>query len=86
MDTVVLACTHFPLLQKPLAALMPNLEWIDSGEAIARRVLHVLNELNLPLNLNGSAAKQEVVILGEEPATPILIQGLENMGLSLIDY
>ena len=86
MDTVVLACTHFPLLQKPLAALMPNLEWIDSGQAIARRVLHVLNELNLPLNLNGSAAKQEVVILGEEPATPILIQGLENMGLSLIDY
>lgn len=39
IDTVVLACTHFPLLAEELAAGAPRqLRWIDSGAAIARRV------------------------------------------------
>lgn len=40
IDTVVLACTHFPLLRPHLERLGPeNVAWIDSGEAIARRVI-----------------------------------------------
>jgi glutamate racemase len=43
IDTVVLACTHFPLLAKELAASVPRqLRWIDSGTAIARRVASLL--------------------------------------------
>lgn len=43
IDTVVLACTHFPLLGRELAAGAPRqLRWIDSGEAIARRVAALL--------------------------------------------
>jgi glutamate racemase len=43
MDTVVLACTHFPLLGPELAARSPpHLRWIDSGPAIARRVATLL--------------------------------------------
>jgi glutamate racemase len=39
IDTVVLACTHFPLLAEELAAAAPRaLRWIDSGDGIARRV------------------------------------------------
>ncbi|GMG88150.1 glutamate racemase [Biformimicrobium ophioploci] len=39
IDTVVLACTHFPLLREDLAALAPRpVCWMDSGQAIARRV------------------------------------------------
>ncbi|GAB2725599.1 glutamate racemase [Halomonas garicola] len=39
LDTVVLGCTHFPLLTPTLSALAPTpLAWIDSGDAIARRV------------------------------------------------
>lgn len=39
MDTVVLGCTHFPLLKPWLAELAPvPLGWVDSGDAIARRV------------------------------------------------
>ena len=39
LDTVVLACTHFPLLLEEFTAIAPRpLTWIDSGEAIARRV------------------------------------------------
>jgi glutamate racemase len=39
LDTVVLACTHFPLLRDELAqCLGPSIALVDSGEAIARRV------------------------------------------------
>ena len=43
LDTLVLACTHFPLLRAELEAAMPRpVQLIDSGEAIARRVLDLL--------------------------------------------
>lgn len=43
IDVVALACTHFPLLAPELAAAAPRpCVWMDSGEAIARRLAHVL--------------------------------------------
>ncbi len=43
MDTLVLACTHFPLLRDELTAqFLPQVDLIDSGEAIARRVASLL--------------------------------------------
>ncbi|WP_252106719.1 MULTISPECIES: glutamate racemase [unclassified Halomonas] len=43
LDTVVLGCTHFPLLKPVLETLAPRpLQWIDSGDAIARRVVDVM--------------------------------------------
>ena len=45
MDTIVLACTHFPLVQNELANAAPEItHWIDSGDAIARRVQQVLSD------------------------------------------
>jgi len=49
LDTVILGCTHFPLLQKQLARVAEEAgaqhwQWVDSGAAIARRVLHLLVE------------------------------------------
>lgn len=41
IDTVVLACTHFPLLADELAAAAPRLAFVDSGAGIARRVVHL---------------------------------------------
>ncbi|HEY7885738.1 MAG TPA: glutamate racemase [Cellvibrionaceae bacterium] len=39
LDCLVLACTHFPLLQQPIQALLgPQVRLLDSGEAIARRI------------------------------------------------
>lgn len=47
LDTVVLGCTHFPLLKPWLTQLAPvPLHWVDSGDAIARRVAQVVDELN----------------------------------------
>lgn len=43
MDVVALACTHFPLLRAELEAAAPRTaQWLDSGAAIARRVVDVL--------------------------------------------
>lgn len=45
IDTVVLACTHFPLIRGELAATVPQaVNFIDSGEAIARQTLRVLSD------------------------------------------
>jgi glutamate racemase len=42
-DTVVLACTHYPLLMDRLVRLAPwPVEWIDPAPAIARRVANLL--------------------------------------------
>lgn len=44
-DTVVLACTHYPLLVDRFAALAPwAVEWIDPAPAIARRLTQILGE------------------------------------------
>lgn len=39
IDVVALACTHYPFVRDQLAARAPHgVRWIDSGEAVARRV------------------------------------------------
>src|SRR5687768_7177669 len=38
IDTVVLACTHFPLLADELAAALPGVAFVDGGAGIARRI------------------------------------------------
>jgi len=44
-DTIVLGCTHFPLLRDELqAAIGAQMQWVDSGDAIARRVEQLLND------------------------------------------
>ncbi|PSF10681.1 glutamate racemase [Marinobacter fuscus] len=43
VDTVVLGCTHYPLLLPWLRRSLPEVEhWVDSGDAIARRVAFLL--------------------------------------------
>jgi len=42
-DTIVLACTHYPLLMDRLVRLAPwPVDWIDPAPAIARRVADLL--------------------------------------------
>ncbi len=42
-DTIVLACTHYPLIAERLKAVAPwEVQWIDPAPAIARRVASLL--------------------------------------------
>jgi glutamate racemase len=60
-DTVVLACTHYPLLLDRLVALSPwPVEFIDPAPAIARRVLE----------LTGAPAGQQAAKTGRIEAGP----------------
>lgn len=49
-DTVVLACTHYPLLLDRLERLAPwPVEWVDPAPAIARRVASLLPTPSVPM-------------------------------------
>ena len=65
VDGVVLACTHFPLLRDELrAAVRQSVNWIDSGEAIARRLEDVLADIT-PRPLPAHA--QMAFLIGPKP-------------------
>ena len=44
IDQLVLGCTHFPLLSEQIAQLYPEINLVDSGEAIARRISFILQQ------------------------------------------
>ena len=45
LSHIVLGCTHFPLLKPFLQQLWPEITWVDSGAAIARRVFQLLPDI-----------------------------------------
>jgi glutamate racemase len=50
LDTIVLGCTHFPLLVQEFNAVAKwPVHWLDSGLAIARRVQHLAESASEPL-------------------------------------
>ena len=48
IDTVVLACTHFPLLEAELRAAFPEVAYVDGGRGIARRIASLTREQAWP--------------------------------------
>ncbi|MGI9483633.1 MAG: glutamate racemase [Hyphomicrobiales bacterium] len=49
-DVLVLGCTHYPLIADEIGKAAPwPVQLVDPSEAIARRVAHILDELDLPL-------------------------------------
>lgn len=80
MDTLVLACTHFPLLAGHLAGHFPGVTLIDSGAAIARRVEQLLNPA--PTSMTGA---QTAVIVGERAASEVLELRLNERNISHIE-
>ncbi len=45
IDQMVLGCTHFPIVSEAIKNLYPNIQLVDSGEAIARRTCYILEQL-----------------------------------------
>src|SRR4051812_12960912 len=48
IDTVVLACTHFPLLEDELCAAFPGTTYVDGGDGVARRIAWLTREQPWP--------------------------------------
>ena len=51
IDTVVLACTHFPLLEDELAAAFPAVAYVHGGQGIARRIAYLTQNQLWPAQL-----------------------------------
>jgi glutamate racemase len=63
-DTVVLACTHYPLLMDRMVQLAPwPVDWIDPAPAIARRV----SDLLAPPGLEVDEAGAEMIFTSRRP-------------------
>jgi len=48
IDTVVLACTHFPLLDQELRVAFPQVSYVHGGDGIARRIAHLTRDQAWP--------------------------------------
>jgi glutamate racemase len=78
-DTVVLACTHYPLLLDRLAALAPwPVTWIDPAPAIARRVVELLGP---PAAAEPPAPTRLIFTSGRAPS-PALTAALAHFGIT----
>jgi glutamate racemase len=53
IDTVVLACTHFPLLEEELRAAFPEVAYVDGGPGIARRIAWLTRDQPWPREPSG---------------------------------
>jgi glutamate racemase len=80
-DTVVLACTHFPLLLDRLERLAPwPVAWIDPAPAIARRVLDLLGPP--PRTPRGPPKlRAQAVFTSGKPVSPALAAALAGFGI-----
>ena len=75
IDTVVLACTHFPLLQDELEAAYPDVGFIDGGQGIARRIAFLTREQAWP------AIRPPGIALFTAPPRQSLLGSLARFGL-----
>jgi glutamate racemase len=82
IDSIVLACTHFPLVKDELAAAAPReMNWVDSGDGIARRVQHWTQNISWDRPATGVA-----VFTATNSYEEALRPALMEYGLTDIDY
>ena len=55
IDVMVLACTHFPLLEEEIAIAFPSIVQVDGGPGIARRVAYLTQGQQWPVRHGGIA-------------------------------
>lgn len=72
IDELVLGCTHYPFLRDTIAKLAgPDIEIVDSGEAIARRTRSVLRDRN-ELRVRESTGSLRILTSGD----PAVVSGV----------
>lgn len=78
LDTVVLGCTHFPLLKTELAQCLPQVQhFVDSGRAIASRIQSLL-----PASQNLSTQENWAYCTAKPTNEQAVRQMLSNFGFN----
>ena len=68
VDTVILGCTHYPLLKSTIARAMgPKVQLIDSARQVALKTQRVLEELRLAAPASNGRAPQKRFFVTDEP-------------------
>ena len=81
MDTVVLGCTHFPLLKDELKSVAPReVMWVDSGRAIAERVLFLMKDIKPPIQQAAPSEGHQAVFTARSPDLDRLQPVLKELG------
>ncbi|MBT8431665.1 MAG: glutamate racemase [Altererythrobacter sp.] len=81
IDTVVLACTHFPLLEDELReAFGPEVQFIHGAQGIARRIVHLTQDQ--PFAADPS---NRFVVTGDLQSAQPLLPVVKNHGFSGIE-
>jgi glutamate racemase len=66
VDTLILGCTHYPLLKKTIGEVMgPKVTLVDSAHQVALKVKQVLGEIELDHARNGSAPAHKFYVTDE---------------------
>ena len=82
IDIVVLACTHFPLVEDELRAAAPHpVSFVDGGAGIARRVAQLARAAAWPETPRPGIA----VFTGAGPTDGALIERLSRYGLDRVE-
>ncbi|MBT9431956.1 glutamate racemase [Candidatus Sodalis endolongispinus] len=80
-DTVVLGCTHFPLLSQELQAVLPEgTRLVDSGSAIARRAAWLVEHDMDVSSLQGETGPNKAYCLATTPQAVALMPALTRYG------
>lgn len=82
IDTIVLACTHFPLVEAELAAAAPpRVAFVDGKEGIARRTAWLTRDLHWPDESSGGIA----LFTGRGTDVEAYRPGLARYGLTRLE-
>jgi glutamate racemase len=82
MDQVVLACTHFPLVEDELKAAAPHpMHFLDGGAGIARRIAYLNGEARWP-----DTPREDIAVFTRlDESVEALRPALEKFGLTSIN-
>lgn len=80
IDTVVLACTHFPLLEDELsAAFGGQVAFVDGAQGIARRIAYLTRDQQF-----GGTDQDFAIVTGDASDNPALLSALKPYGIRRI--
>jgi glutamate racemase len=86
IDYLVLGCSHYPYIKHILEELLPkNVRIIDSGTAVARQTLAVLQQNNF-LNESGDLGVHKLYSNADISTLQQLVGPVENASIEHLDF
>lgn len=65
IDVLILGCTHYPLIQKPIAKFLKNVKIINSAKAVALYTKNMMEKYNLINTKNNRGGKYRFYVTDE---------------------